>query len=367
MLKSLPVLMYHSISPWPNPITVAPEVFEEHLAAMSGAGWKGIGLDEAADYLARGWDLPDRTCLITFDDGYLDNHVFAAPLLKQHGHRGVVFAVTGKLVDEALPRPTLEDVWNGFVDMRDLPQMDTQYARSGQGLRMRRDLFMSWKEAGIMDQGGTMAVEAHSHRHRSVFVSQRFETLMEPALRRRTFDRLDHEIVFGLPDFKRGPALGGPAWLPSEELYAFVKSRVPQDRGQAREFFERGDEAHGLLKELSSWPAQRLGRLETEREAALRMRAELLACRDALEIGLGRAPRALAWPWGTYCQAALDQGRELGFEVFFCTDTGPNPPAKRPGHVHRFKARNKSGKWLMGRLGLYAKPLMAKAYSLVRK
>lgn len=367
MLKSLPVLMYHSISPWPNPITVAPEVFEEHLSAMNAAGWKGIGLDEAADYLVKGWDLPDKTCLITFDDGYLDNHVFAAPLLKQHGHRGVVFAVTGKLVDEDLPRPTLEDVWNGFVEMRDLPQVDTQYARSGQGLRMRRDLFMSWKEARIMDQGGTLAVEAHSHHHRSVFTSPRFEKLMEPALRRRTFDRLDHDIVFGLPDFQRRPALGGPAFQPSGELYAFLRDRVPQERGAAREFFERGDDAQALHKELSSWPAERLGRMETGREAALRMRGDLLACRDALEAGLGRAPRALAWPWGACCDTALEQARELGFEVFFCTDTGPNPPQRRPEHVHRFKARNKSAKWLMGRLKLYAKPMMAKAYSLVRK
>ena len=367
MLKSLPVLMYHSISPWPNPITVAPEVFEEHLAAMNEAGWKGIGLEEAVDYLAKGWDLPDKTCLVTFDDGYLDNHVFAAPLLRQHGHKGVVFAVTGKLVDEALPRPTLEDVWNGFVDMRDLPQMDAQYARSGQGLRVRRDLFMSWKEARAMDQGGVMAVEAHSHRHRSVFTSPRFDTLMAPALRRRTFDRLDHEIVFGLPDFQRGPALGGPAFLPSEELYAFVRGRVPQERGQAREFFERGDDGQALLKEVQGWAPARLGRMESERETVLRMRTELMTCRDALQAGLGRAPRALAWPWGAACPTALDQGRELGFEVFFNTDTGPNPPARRPEHVHRFKARNKGGKWLMGRLRLYAKPLMAKAYSLVRK
>ncbi len=366
MLKSLPVLMYHSISPWPNPITVAPEVFEEHLVAMNEAGWKGIGLDEAADYLAKGWDLPDRRCLITFDDGYLDNHVFAAPLLKQHGHKGVVFAVTGKLVDEALARAALEDVWSGFVDMRDLPQVDTQYARGGQGLRMRRDLFMSWKEAKTMDDGGVVSVEAHTHRHRSVFASPRFNSLMRPALRRRTFDRLDHDIVFGLPDFGRAPALSGPAFLPSDELYAFVRQRAPQERGEAREFFEHGD-ADDLLRELGSWPAHRLGRMETERELALRVRDELLACRNALEDGIGRAPRALAWPWGGYCQAALDAARELGFEVFFCTDTGPNPPGKRPEHVHRFKARNKSAKWLLGRLKLYAKPLMAKAYALVRK
>mgnify|MGYP003623697246 FL=1 len=72
-LKSLPVLMHHLISNDTSHISVVPAVFEEQCKSLAEQGWFGIGLEEAEDFLINGTPLPEKSFLLTFDDGYLDN------------------------------------------------------------------------------------------------------------------------------------------------------------------------------------------------------------------------------------------------------------------------------------------------------
>ncbi|MFR0875402.1 MAG: polysaccharide deacetylase family protein [Bilophila wadsworthia] len=83
-------------------------------ARLAEHGWRGIGLDEAEAFLLKGAPLPPRSLLITFDDGYLDNYVYAWPILRKYGHKGVVFAVTERMEAEKKCRPTLAEVWEGL-------------------------------------------------------------------------------------------------------------------------------------------------------------------------------------------------------------------------------------------------------------
>lgn len=363
MLKSLPVLMYHYISSWPNPIAVDPDVFEAHLEGMTKAGYRGVSLAEAEACLREGRSLPEKSVLITFDDGFLDNFVYAWPLLAKHGHKGTIFTVTNKIVDRDLPRPTLDDVWSGFLGMDELPQVNTPHSRTRDGLRVRTDLFFSWKEARLMENSDIVSIAGHTHTHRSVFTGPRFEKLFTTSHRRRTFDRIEQKVVLGLPNFERGPAMANRAFLPSDEVYELVASVVPQGKGEAREFFAHGGNEHALLKKLQALPQDRLGRMETEDEFRQRLTADLAACREALVQNLGHPVRSLAWPWGEYAPEALEIAKGLGFTTFFTTALGPNVPGKSAEAAHRFKAKNKSAKWLLSRLSVYSKPLVARIYA----
>ena len=80
--------MYHYVSSFPGAIAVSPEHFEDQCRGMAKHGWRGIGLDEAEAFLLKGAPLPPRSLLITFDDGYLDNYVYAWPILRKYGHKG---------------------------------------------------------------------------------------------------------------------------------------------------------------------------------------------------------------------------------------------------------------------------------------
>ena len=367
MLKSLPVAMYHYISSWPNPIAVNPDVFEAHLEAMTRAGYRGVGLDEAETYLRDGHELPKGSVLLTFDDGFLDNFVNAWPLLEKHGHKGVVFTVTNKIVNEDMPRPSLKDVWSGFLGMDELPQVNAPFRRTGEGVRVRRDLFFSWKEARLMEDSGVMAMGAHTHTHRSVFATPEYGNLFTPGARRRTFDRLDHEVLYGLPDFKRGPAMAHEAFLPSKELYDLVRETVPQDYDGAKTFFEDAGNAQSIQNAIRQIPLERMGRMETAEEFRERLHTDLSACKQIMERELGREVVSLAWPWGTFSAEALDIAKGLGFSVFFTTAVGPNTAGACADAAHRFKARNRGSKWFLSRLSIYSKPLLAKTYGLVHK
>ncbi|MFK4766060.1 polysaccharide deacetylase family protein [Desulfobaculum sp. SPO524] len=367
MLKSLPVMMYHYISSWPNSIAVAPELFESHLKAMTKAGYRGVGLDEAVAYLREGRALPKKSVLITFDDGFLDNYVYAWPLLREHGHKGVVFAVTNKIVDEERPRPTLSDVWDGYVGMDDLPQVDSPIRTSREGLRIRTDLFFSWKEARLMQDDGTMAVAGHTHNHRSVFTGPNFRMLCEPQGKRRTFDQIEGDVPYGLPRFEEGPAMQHRAFKPSNEVYDIVTSTVPQDFRTAYDYFKDQRHRQDLMQRLREIPTERLGTYESQAEFEERVYEELRTSRDQLTTGLGRAPEVMAWPWGASSDTSRRIAKELGFTVLFTTDVGPNPPGLVADSAHRFKARARSSAWLLSRLVLYSHPLIAKTYGLIHK
>jgi len=359
---SLPVLMYHYVSMHKDSIAVDPGLFEEHLTSMARAGYRGVSLTEATGYLLEGRVLPEKSVLITFDDGFLDNFVYAYPLLKKHGHKGVIFAVTGKLENHDAPRPNLEDVWQGFVDARELPMVDNPFRKNNEGLRMRRDMFLSWEEARIMRDSGVVDVSAHSRKHRSVFLGPDFETVFMPKGRKRTFDRIEQEVLFGLPRFKEGPALANRAFIPAPEVYDWLREAVPQNLSAAVQFFKRPEAEKKIVAKMREVPKDQLGRFETDEEFRARLHRELSTCREQIKSELGQSPTTLCWPWGASCPESEQIAKELGFKVFFHTTMGANPPGKRPHHVHRFKAKSKPGSWLISRLGIYSNPLKAAVY-----
>lgn len=92
--RALPVLMYHHVSPAPGLVTVAPQRFREQIAHLTARGWRSVDCAALASFLA-GAPLPAKSFLITFDDGYLDNYVYAWPVLHEFGQRATIFIVTG--------------------------------------------------------------------------------------------------------------------------------------------------------------------------------------------------------------------------------------------------------------------------------
>ena len=186
--SSLPVLMHHYISRHANSIAVSPEFFEAQCKALAKAGWRGIGLAEAEAYFLHGEPVPAKSCLITFDDGYLDNYVHAWPILEKYGHKGVVFAVAERM-EEGEARPTLKDVWSGSVDTAALPHVDNPFLKQPGGYTVRSDTFMNWNEAKRMEASGVMAIASHTFAHRGVPVSGDYTDFFLPGNRPRTFDR----------------------------------------------------------------------------------------------------------------------------------------------------------------------------------
>lgn len=356
---SLPVLMYHYISRYPNSIAVSPDLFTEHCEMLAKNGWRGISLAEAERYLLAGEDLPPKSCLITFDDGYLDNYVYAWPILQKYGHCGTVFAVSGRIGTEDVLRPTVTDVWNGKIQQQDLPRVDEPFVPHENGYETREDLFMNWAEAREMEKSGVMAVASHTLGHQGVFINDDYQGFFLPSRAGRTFHTPD-PFFWGLPRFVMGPGLLERAFLPDPDLTAKIRALVPQNEREA--FLFAADERNINALETLVANCKHLGRMETDEEMAERMQKELCHGKTILEEGLGHQVISHCWPWGAYNERSLAIAQEAGFTVMFTTAMGANPP-ENPLAVHRFKAKANSASWLLNRVRLYSIPFLATLYA----
>lgn len=99
--KKAVVLMYHRVMPeneaqcsFSHPgIVVTPESFARHLDFLK-RHFRPLTLSRFRECMESGNGFPPRACLITFDDGWADNHRYALPLLRERGIPAVVFAAT---------------------------------------------------------------------------------------------------------------------------------------------------------------------------------------------------------------------------------------------------------------------------------
>jgi peptidoglycan/xylan/chitin deacetylase (PgdA/CDA1 family) len=87
--------MYHVISepepgaPYPELYTPAA-VFAAQMRALRGGGYHAVTLEAVDRYWRRGYALPRKPIVISFDDGYLSHYTHAAPVLKRLRWPGVL-------------------------------------------------------------------------------------------------------------------------------------------------------------------------------------------------------------------------------------------------------------------------------------
>lgn len=161
-----PVLYYHSVAPAPHPdwclnwLTLPLRFFEDQLAFLRSNQYKTIFLEEWLAYRTGEKQLHQKAVCLTFDDGLLDNWVYAFPLAKKYGVRFTLFVAPECLDPRALVRPTLEDVWNGDCQESDLTTKG----------------YVSWQELKIMQESGVVDVQSHTMTHEKYVASDRIKS-----------------------------------------------------------------------------------------------------------------------------------------------------------------------------------------------
>ena len=91
---NVPVLMYHHLETKGNDgSSISISLFEDHIKALTEAGYTAILPDELQRYAIRGSKLPDKPIMITFDDGYLSNYQYAYPVLKKYDQKATIFVI----------------------------------------------------------------------------------------------------------------------------------------------------------------------------------------------------------------------------------------------------------------------------------
>ncbi|MEQ1603583.1 MAG: polysaccharide deacetylase family protein [Pyrinomonadaceae bacterium] len=94
--SKMPILMYHRFSESEEFGKTSRKAFETHLKYLT-RHYKIISLTDAVRYLADGEELPNRTAVLTIDDGYRDFYDVAFPILREFDLPATIYVVTGFL------------------------------------------------------------------------------------------------------------------------------------------------------------------------------------------------------------------------------------------------------------------------------
>jgi peptidoglycan/xylan/chitin deacetylase (PgdA/CDA1 family) len=92
------ILMYHrvvdlDVDPWR--LAVSPTHFSEQLHELK-KNFQPISLSQLIEGIRQN-NIPERACVLTFDDGYLDNYLNALPILTKFEIPATIFIPTGCL------------------------------------------------------------------------------------------------------------------------------------------------------------------------------------------------------------------------------------------------------------------------------
>ncbi|MCI1944905.1 polysaccharide deacetylase family protein [Clostridium luticellarii] len=99
--QSVPVLYYHSIGyEKGNELRIPKEKFREQIKYLKENGYTALTMDEFYEFLIYNKPIPDKSVLITFDDGYSDNYENAFPILKEFGLKATIFMITSSIDNE---------------------------------------------------------------------------------------------------------------------------------------------------------------------------------------------------------------------------------------------------------------------------
>lgn len=155
--QTVPVLMYHHVSPSNDMITTTPEHFESQMAWLSKAGYTTLSADRFAGFL-RGEAVPERSVLLTFDDGYLDNWVYAHPILHKYGLQAVLFLITGHIGHGPVRAHAGQ-----CVGLPPTPGHKACEAAMESGAS--DEVMLRWSEVHAMRKAGTFEFHTHTHTH----------------------------------------------------------------------------------------------------------------------------------------------------------------------------------------------------------
>ncbi|MCF6775617.1 polysaccharide deacetylase family protein [Thiotrichales bacterium 19X7-9] len=149
--RSVPVLMYHHVLEQSGFICSSIEEFDQQMAYLVANKYKTLTIDEFYQYKKGKLKLPKKSVLITFDDGWRNNFVYAYPILKKYGLKATLFVVTGWI--EAASNSN--DVAFQAVQHKECKKKAPTHPR---------EVLCSWDE--LKKMADVFDIQAHTHTHR---------------------------------------------------------------------------------------------------------------------------------------------------------------------------------------------------------
>jgi len=228
----VPAVMFHSIglenSDWSKAYLSEPyKVFYKKIELLKKRGTHFWHWKQLYSYMKNGNGRTRPTIVLTFDDGYLDNWVYAFPILKKFGAKATVFVNPEFIDSSTAPRPTLDDVWAGNLREQDL---------SAKG-------FLNLAEMKKMEETGLVDIQSHSLTHTWYFSGPKLVDFHKPGNKKYPWlawnmrsdfkplymSKSENNIVpWGTPVYEYEKALICKRYFPPEDVAEKIETFVKQ-------------------------------------------------------------------------------------------------------------------------------------------
>ena len=195
MENRLYISMYHYTrdlknSDYPEIKGLDYDLFDRQLAYFKD-NFNVIRMEDLLDCYDGKFELPEKAMLLTFDDGYIDNHEAALPLLKKYGFTGSFFIPAktfceNKLLDVNKIHfilAVVEQNGNVLDLVKEIYSLLDEYRNRGFKIKSNEDLF---EEYGIANRFDSKEI---------VFCKRILQTALEEKIRNEITDILFEKYV----------------------------------------------------------------------------------------------------------------------------------------------------------------------------
>lgn len=315
---SPPVFYYHSVAPklfdgWLLKfLTLKLANFEQQLAYLSENHFQSVFMDEWLRIRIGHKTSTGKEVCLTFDDGLLDNWVYAWPLAKKYGMKFTIFISPDCIEPRSVVRPTLEDVWNGRCKAEELEALG----------------YLSWEEIKLMQESGVVDIQSHTMTHAKYISSPTLRGFYyggfkgyHPILNANPQLRA---VYTSDPDFEKRLPLGTPLFEETSSVVVkkhFINQEMVREVTTLAAKYDLKGEAGRPEFEQAAMQVYddyaRTGKLlegmEKEEEYRSRLKYEIVDSKQIIEAKLGKPVQFLCWPHGDNNSAAHALAKESGY------------------------------------------------------
>lgn len=131
---NVPIIMYHSVLDNPSrrsKYVITPQELKRDLDYLIQKGYTTINTADLVSFCEKGTPLPEKSIIITFDDGYYNNYSYVFPVLKETKQKAVL-SVVGTYADafsregEILNNNYSHATWKQIKEMSDTGFVEIQ-------------------------------------------------------------------------------------------------------------------------------------------------------------------------------------------------------------------------------------------------
>lgn len=90
---TVPILMYHRFGSKESSLFVSPQNFARQMKYLKNKNYNVLSLDKLVEGIKNNRKFGHKTVVITIDDGYKDNYVYACPILKEYDFPATIFII----------------------------------------------------------------------------------------------------------------------------------------------------------------------------------------------------------------------------------------------------------------------------------